>query len=66
MTTLDVSYVVTVKSTVESLQNFVIFSEYMNFTGLFIRSDISLQEYFHILKYLSFHQTGPTLCTRTI
>ena len=28
---LDLSYVVTVKSTVEILQNFVAFSEYMNF-----------------------------------
>ena len=29
--TLDFSYLVTVKSTVEILQNFVAFSEYMNF-----------------------------------
>ena len=29
--TLDLSYVVTVKSTVEILQTFVAFSEYMNF-----------------------------------
>ena len=28
---LDLSYVVTVKSTVEILQNFLAFSEYMNF-----------------------------------
>ena len=28
---VDLSYVVTVKSTVEILQNFVAFSEYMNF-----------------------------------
>ena len=32
ISTLDLSYVVTVKSTVEILQNFVAFSEYMNFT----------------------------------
>ena len=32
ITTLDLSYVVTVKSTVEISQNFVAFSEYMNFT----------------------------------
>ena len=31
ISTLDLSYVVTVKSTVEILQNFVTFSEYMNF-----------------------------------
>ena len=33
ISTLDLSYVVTVKSTVEILQNFVAFSEYMNFKG---------------------------------
>ena len=32
ISTVDLSYVVTVKSTVEILQNFVAFSEYMNFT----------------------------------
>ena len=32
ISTLDLSYVVTVKSTVEIWQNFVAFSEYMNFT----------------------------------
>ena len=32
ITNLDLSYVVTVKSTMEILQNFVAFSEYMNFT----------------------------------
>ena len=31
ISTLDLSYVETVKSTVEILQNFVAFSEYMNF-----------------------------------
>ena len=31
ISTLDLSYVVTVKSTVKILQNFVAFSEYMNF-----------------------------------
>ena len=31
ITSLDLSYVVPVKSTVEILQNFVAFSEYMNF-----------------------------------
>ena len=31
ISTVDLSYVVTVKSTVEILQNFVAFSEYMNF-----------------------------------
>ena len=30
---VDLSYVVTVKSAVEISQNFVAFSEYMNFTG---------------------------------
>ena len=33
---LDLFYVVTVKSTVEILQNLVAFSEYMNFTYTFI------------------------------
>ena len=32
ISTVDLSYVVTVKSTVEILQNFVTFLEYMNFT----------------------------------
>ena len=31
ISTVDLSYVVTVKSTVEISQNFVAFSEYMNF-----------------------------------
>ena len=31
ISTLDLSYVVTIKSTVEISQNFVVFSEYMNF-----------------------------------
>ena len=34
ISTVDLSYVVPVKSTVEILQNFVAFSEYMNFTDL--------------------------------
>ena len=34
ISTVDLSYVVTVKSTVEISQNFVAFSEYMNFTIL--------------------------------
>ena len=33
ISTVDLSYVITVKSTVEILQNFVAFSEYMNFIG---------------------------------
>ena len=33
--TVDLSYVVTVKSTVEILQNFVAFSEFMNFNDFF-------------------------------
>jgi hypothetical protein len=32
ISTVDLPYVVTVKSTVEIFQNFVAFSEYMNFT----------------------------------
>ena len=36
ITTLDLSYVVPVKSTVEIWQNFVAFSEYMNFNKCFI------------------------------
>ena len=34
ISTVDLSYVVTVKSTVEILQNFVAFSDYMNFKSL--------------------------------
>ena len=33
ISTIDLSYVVTVKYTMEIFQNFVAFSEYMNFTG---------------------------------
>ena len=35
ISTVDLSYVVTVKSKVEISQNFVAFSEYMNFTSRF-------------------------------
>ena len=35
ISTVDLSYVVTVKSMVEISQNFVAFSEYMNFTKYF-------------------------------
>ena len=34
ISTVDLSYVVTVKSTEEILQNFVAFSEYMNFNHI--------------------------------
>ena len=34
---VDLSYMITVKSTVKILQNFVAFSEYMNFTTLVLR-----------------------------
>ena len=36
MSTLNLSYVATVKSTLEILQTFVAFSEYMNFKGQYI------------------------------
>ena len=36
ISTVDLSYVVTDKSTVEILQNFVAFSEYMNFKNSLI------------------------------
>ena len=35
ISTVDLSYVVPVKSTVEILQNFVTFSEYMKFNQMF-------------------------------
>ena len=35
ISSVDLSYVVTVKSMVEISQNFVAFSEYMNFTRIF-------------------------------
>ena len=34
ISTVDLSYVVSVKCTVEILQNFVAFSEYMNFNDI--------------------------------
>ena len=37
ISTLDLSYVVTVKSTVEISQNIVAFSEYMNFMSLLLK-----------------------------
>ena len=37
ITTLDLSYVVPVKSTVEISQNFVAFSEYMNFNNMLLQ-----------------------------
>ena len=39
---LDLSFVVTVKSTVEISQNLVALSEYMNFNDLLIRSRITI------------------------
>ena len=36
ISTVDLSYIVPVKSTVEILQNFVAFSEYMNFDYMFM------------------------------
>ena len=41
ISTVDLSYVVTVKSTLEVSQNFVAFSEYMNFTSLFFRGRVA-------------------------
>ena len=38
ISTIDLSYIVMVKSTVEISQNFVAFSEYMNFTDKDYRS----------------------------
>jgi hypothetical protein len=40
ISTIDLSYVVPIKSTVEILQNFVVFSEYMNFTYTFIGRNV--------------------------
>ena len=37
ISTVDLSYVVPVKSTVEILQNFVAFLEYINFNAILIR-----------------------------
>ena len=53
ISTVDLSYVVTVKSTVEISQNFVAFSEYMNFIKLdiFLKSKILLNERKEVLKY---------------
>ena len=42
ISTVDLSYVVTVKSTVEISQNFVAFSEYMNFNVLLDHRQILL------------------------
>ena len=52
ISTVDLSYVVTVKSTVEISQNFVAFSEYMNFTD-------SMQIFtFRALHYILFNTNG--------
>ena len=40
ISTVDLSYVVPVKSTVEISQNFVAFSEYINFNAILIRGQI--------------------------
>ena len=49
ISTIDLSYVVPVKSTVEIAQNFVAFSEYMNFTGQcwyeYVHSEFILSAY---------------------
>ena len=41
ISTVDLSYVVMVKSTVEISQNCVAFSEYMNFTNMYVMHSIA-------------------------
>ena len=52
ISTLNLSYVVTVKSMVEISQNFVAFSEYMNFNYVLISLSWLITEYNMRLKYL--------------
>ena len=49
---LDLSYVVTIKFTVETSQNFVAFSEYMNFTYLFFISKFKKLVLFEMEAYV--------------
>ena len=50
ISTLDLSYVVMVKSTVEISQNFMAFSEYMNFKGAKPDGQIEVKFGMEILK----------------
>ena len=43
ISTVDLSYVVTIKSMVEILQNFVAFSEYMNFNNISVPASTSVK-----------------------
>ena len=54
ITTLDLFYVVTVKSTLEILQNFVAFSEYMNFTNTY--------SIYHLRTFGMWMNTSHDLC----
>ena len=58
ISTVDLSYVVTVKSTVEVSQKFVAFSEYMNFNLIFLLPYIlsSLFAFFSFLSCLRKHE----------
>mgnify|MGYP001207678638 CR=1 FL=1 len=51
ISSVDLSYVVTVKSKVEISQNFVAFSEYMNFNKKKNRNFLGFEKY-HILKQI--------------
>ena len=50
ISTVDLSYVVTVKSTMESLQNFVAFSECMNFIELDFEITLIVEFTPHMVK----------------
>ena len=60
ISTVDLSYVVTVKSTVEISQNFVAFSEYMNFNNSFL---LDYFEFKQKLKLFKLFGTGYFLLT---
>ena len=52
ISTVDLSYVVPVKSTVEILQKFVAFSEYMNFTTIKSAYCKMSEKHIKILKFV--------------
>ena len=51
ISTVDLSYVVPVKSTVEILQNFVAFLEYMNFNEEKLRQEVFMRFWNNILEW---------------
>ena len=61
MSSADLSYVVTVKSMVEISQNFVYFSEYMNFTPAYCNIENDIDHQANIIQSAVFKEFGPLL-----